>query len=236
MDGLELAVRFSYITNQLQFCGPSCATEQFLAFVRLKKHPEQVEASLKKFEALYPYLQVIAEKTGKHFTDYDVVEAYWIGNALLEKFTDEDMKDIIRRLVKRGMLASHANYLIEHLPTGLLPHHLANVLYVGVGKVTGSVETTLQNMDNCRPAWGRVLEVLKDKIIVAVQPLKKEKAYFLGEEETRTALYHPDLLAPRVGDVVALHWGFACMILDKKQQQSLQAYTQRLLKVIPTSI
>ena len=86
MKGVELAARFAYITNFLRYCGPEEASKQFNEYIEKQDNEKDVEASLKKFEGLYPYLSSIAEKTGKIFTDYDVVEAYWIGNKLLDKF------------------------------------------------------------------------------------------------------------------------------------------------------
>ena len=90
MDGLELAGRFSYITNALGYCGPDCAYEKFLEYVKGNKNTDDIEKALKRFEGLFPYLNAIAKKTGKKFTDYSVVEAYWIGNSLLDFVSSRD--------------------------------------------------------------------------------------------------------------------------------------------------
>src|SRR3989338_4408303 len=194
MDGTELAARFSYITNSLGFCGPEEASGQFINYIMGKGSPEKVESSIKKFEGLYPYLSSIAEKSKKHLLDYEVVEAYWIGNKLLDDFNDMDMKLIVTKLMQRGLPKSIGQKLIDEIPSGFLPHHNFNVFYVGVGKTTGSVETTLQNMDNCRVSWGRVVEVLKDKLIVQTRYLKKDSYYYLSEPENRTVVYLPRML------------------------------------------
>src|SRR3989338_6132626 len=136
MKGIELAARFSYITNSLRFCGPKEASKQFL--------------------------QYLSKKNNKDIFDYEVIEAYWIGNKLLDNFTDDDNKKIIKKLMQRGLPKSIGLDLIKNLPSGLVPHHNFNVMYVGVGRLTGSVETNLQNMDNYRISYGKVLEVLDD--------------------------------------------------------------------------
>ena len=175
MKGIELAARFSYITNSLRFCGPKKASKQFLQYLSKKNNEQKVKDSLLKFEGLYPYLSAIAEKNNKDIFDYEVIEAYWIGNKLLDNFTNEDNKTIIKKLMQRGLPKSIGENLINNLPSGLLPHHNFNVMYVGVGRVTGSVETNLQNMDNCRISWGKVLEVLQDKLLVQSNLLIKNK-------------------------------------------------------------
>jgi len=228
MNGHELCIQFSYITNVLQYCGPQCS-EAFKQYLREKNNKEAVEEAFKKFEGLYPYLTAIAKKHNKHFLDYDVVEAYWIGNKLLDAFTDDDVKDIIRLLMTRGLPKSIGEELITKMPTGFVPHHAFNVFYVGVGRITSSVDVTLQNMDNCRPSWGKVLEILPDKLLVQTQPLVKKDKIELGEEETKTIIYHKEFLQPKIGDIVALHWGFACAVLTEDQVKRLEHYTNKIL-------
>jgi len=232
MKGIELAARFSYITNSLRFCGPEKASKQFLQYLGKKNNELKVKESLLKFEGLYPYLSTIAEKNDKDIFDYEVIEAYWIGNKLLDKFTNEDNKKIIKKLMQRGLPKSIGLDLIKNLPSGLVPHHNFNVMYVGVGRLTGSVETNLQNMDNCRISLGKVLEVLDDKLLVQTDLLIKENDKFkLRKNETKTAIYLKQML-PKVkkNDFVALHWGFAPVILTKGQVMNLERYTKKVIE------
>ncbi len=234
MEGIELAARFSYITNSLRFCGPEEASKQFLQYLDKGDNEQKVKDSLLKFEGLYPYLSAIAEKNNKNIFDYEVIEAYWIGNKLLDNFTNEDNKKIIKRLMQRGLPKSIGLSLIKNLPPGLLPHHNFNVMYVGVGRVTGSVETNLQNMDNCRISYGKVVEVLDDKLLVQSNSLIKNKNKFnLKENETKTAVYLKQMLPDiKKDDMVALHWGFAPLILTKGQLRNLERYTDRILTIL----
>lgn len=235
MNGTELAVRFSYITNSLRFCGPKEAQDQFLKYLDNKDNEIRVQELLLKFESLRPYITQIAEKVDKDCFYYDVMEAYWIGNNLLEKFNDIDMKEIILKLVMRGLPKSTADKLLVNLPSGLVPHHNFNVMYVGVGSTTKSVENNIQNMDNCRISWGKVLEVQQEKLIVSSKTLKKndEKKFYLGEEETKTAIYQKKMLPTvKKDDTVALHWGFAPLILSNVQLNNLEKYTKKIIDVL----
>lgn len=229
MDGLELAARFSYITNSMHYCGPSAAGPAFLRYLEKKDNAEEVRAGLEKFEGLYAYLSVIAEATGKDFTDYDVVQAYWIGSQLLDKLDHEHLKEIIRRLVQRGFPAKLAEERIKHMPRGVAAHHDFNVLYMGVGLTSGKVEPTLANMENCRINTGRVVEVATNLTVMAHKLLYKDGKFLLSEEEPRTVTYLPEMLGPvKLGDIVAIHWGFAPLILTKEQYSTWEKYTKRI--------
>jgi|SRR3989338_6965829 len=234
MDGTELAARFSYITNFLRFCGPEEASGQFISYIKNKSDSAGVIESLKRFEGLYPYLSSIAEKHGKDFFDYGVVEAYWIGNGLLDKFDDEDMKSIIRKLHQRGLPKSFAHGLIKNLPSGFVPHHNFNVFYVGVGRTTGSVETTIQNMDNCRVSWGKVGKVMETSLIVSTNILRNNNGKLALEDgETKTAVFLKEMLPDvKKGDFVALHWGFAPLVLDEGQLENLKKYNKLILDAV----
>jgi len=238
MDGYELALRFSYITNLLRFCGPDGASSQFIRYLKKKDNSKEVEESLRRFEGLYPYLSAIASKSSRQFTDYEVVEAYWIGNPLLELFGDEDIRLIIKSLMQRGLPSSIGQRLLRDIPHGFVPHHNFNVFYVGVGNTTGSVETTLSNMDNCRISWGSVIERSGDTLFVNVPSLKKsDESYCLGESETKTVVFLPEMIGHvKKGDIVALHWGFAAMILNENQLNNLKRYTLSIFDVLNTKL
>jgi len=227
MEGVELCLRFSYITNSLQFCGPNGAHIKFLKYLENKEDKGNIENLLKKFEGILPYISVIAERNNKQIFDQQVIEAYWLGNELLDNLTDSDNKKIIENLIQRGLLRSIGEKLISNLPLGLSPCHLFNVMYVGVGMLTRSVETNLTNMDNCRISWGKVIEVLDDKLIVLTNKLEKENGkYILKNDEIKTVVYLKEMFFDiQKGDNIAIHWGLACMKLNEKQLENLKKYT-----------
>lgn len=237
MKGIELAARFSYITNILQFCGPKEASKKFRDYFSTGKNEESLRNSLMRFEAMYPYLKAIAEKNRKDAFDFDVVEAYWIGNSLLDSFDDKDMKKIISSLIERGLPKSIGKKLIYQLPPGFKPHHNFNVFYVGVGMVTGSVATNLKNMNNCRISYGRVLKKMNDKLLINTDKIIKiNNKFSVKKEKTKTAIFLPVLIKDiKKNDFVAVHWDFAPMKLTRKQVNNLEKYTNLTLSIMNQS-
>lgn len=233
-DGLDLAIRFSYRVNHLRYCGPKEAEEAFTAYLERKEHPQHVKECLRRFEGLLPYLDAIAKKHHKDLFDYEVIEAYWVGNELLEGWTTKELCGILDALEKRGLPPSHVKEKKKQLIEGMFPHHAWNVFFVGVGKITGAVPTTLMNMNKCRPSWGTVLEVKEDTLKVRMnEVIFQNKLFLLGKETENDASYLPSMLKEvKPGDAVALHWGFAGLILSKEQQEQLEQYTRRLLSIL----
>ena len=237
MDGIELAARFSFITNSLRFCGPEEASGQFVEYIKSSASAESVKESLKKFEGLYPYLSSIAQLSKKDFCDYEVVEAYWIGNKLLELFDEEGMKEIIQKLMQRGLPKSIGMPLIEKMPKGMVPHHNFNVFYVGVGNTSGKVPTTLQNMENCMISWGKVVDFHGNNLVVETISLSNEDGKLsLNEANVKTAVYMKEMISPKKDDYVAFHWGFAPYVLNEKQLENLKRYTNLVINKINNSI
>ena len=98
MNGIQLGARFSLATNRLRYCGPADAEAHFLRTISEGTDSEATADALSQFEALSPYLRAIAAKHGRDPFDFDVVEAYWIGNDLLDSFTREDFRAILAEL------------------------------------------------------------------------------------------------------------------------------------------
>lgn len=229
MDGVELAARFSLATSRLQFCGPADAEPTLYASITdAAKRPAAREA-LSRFEALMPYLEAIGRKHRLDPFDRRVVEAYWIGNELLDEFGKADFLPILEALTRRGLPRSVAHRLSEHLPDRPLPHHAFHVCFVGVGAVTGHVETTLANMEACRPAWGRVVRV-RDSTIAVSKPtlVADQRRLVLGPPSEATYTFDrrvvPDLAA---GRSVALHWAWPAIVLTTTQLSAIARYTDQ---------
>ncbi len=232
MQGVQLAARFSIATNRLKYCGPADAEPALFRTIVEGTDLEASRASLLRFEALEPYLTALAAKHGLDPLDHDVVEAYWIGNELLDDFTREDFLGVLDTLTRRGLPRSMADALAAHLPQRPLPHHVFHVSYVGVGNVTGHVKTTLPNMEACRPAWARVLRVAKGNLEVEKPPLAYVRGRLgMGPPVRETLAYDPRVL-PRVrkGDHVALHWNWPALVLDDGQLANLRKYTELSLE------
>ena len=224
----------------MRYCGPGEAVEPFRRFLvgdpDFEFDDEQLVGLLERFEGLYPYLAVIAQRNGIDDPfDERVVEAYWIGNRLLDVMTPDDYVSIIERLCERGLPSSFAGSLIADLPEGLVPHHNAHVCYVGPGRTARTVRATIETMDRCRIAPAKVLSIVDSNHLLAEQrSLRIESDRFvLTEPESRTIVYDARILQPVVGDVIAAHWGTAAYILSSEQHTSLRTYDEKVREAIP---
>jgi len=238
MDGVRLAALFSYMPNKLEYCGPKEASTLFYSYLKNNRNKDKVKELLVKFEALYPYLKVIAEGNERDLFDYDVVEAYWLGNKLAE-LDEKAAIRLIKMLNKRGLMDSVAKKLIKRLKKldekAISLTHLFHVVFVGVGAVTGSVPAIIENMDKCRISWGSVCEIRDSYLVVERNRLKnKDNEYFIDKNPEKVRVdydrnFFTDL---NTGDVVATHWGLAVKKLSSKELKNLKVYTQKVIELI----
>jgi Family of unknown function (DUF6390) len=226
-DGVRLGARFSLATNRLNYCGPEGAERWLHRAIVTGEGTDVARRALAGFEALVPYLEAIARKHGRDRFDREVVEAYWIGNPLLDAFERRDFAEILAALVGRGLPRSLADRLTAALPERPIPHHVFHVAYVGVGNVTGHVATTLPNIEACRPGWGTVTAVANGHLTLDRSTIALVDGRLgLGPERSGTLAYDPALLlAVRPGDAVAVHWEMPVMILSPDQVENLRRYT-----------
>lgn len=196
-----------------------------------------LESELKKFVGQQAYLKLIARATGLKPFDYNVAEALWIGNHLLERVSASALKRmILTRFTGKGMLSQkRALELAENFPAHAVPHHSFHVFFVG--SITGTVKTTPRFFDECRPAWGVVTKVFGRKAQVVYHPVlvKKSVLYFGGKKTKRISLEkHGINLVPglRAGDLVSFHWSFAAKELSHDEADRLDHYTQKNMDAV----
>jgi hypothetical protein len=231
MDGAALGARFSLATNRLGYCGPGDAEAVLYGAAVGDRPSAPAGEALLKFEALGPYLRAIGEKHGLSPLDARVVEAYWIGNDLLDAFDGSDFGKILDALVLRGLPARVAERLRSHLPEHPIPHHMFHVASVGVGAVTGHVPTTLRTMESCRPAAARVVTVGPASLGITLRRLALDDGTLgLGPEVAQELAYDSRLLPTvRPGSTVVLHWGVPVLELTDAQRAALALYSARSL-------
>ena len=233
MTGTRLCCSFSRIPSQKNYCGPTSAHKELAEFVRTGQNEGRVQELLSKFEGLHPYLCFIAERHNLKPFDYRVVEAYWIGNDLLDVFGRDDFKQLIPELEKRGLPGSYANRLREKIPIGAIPHHSFHVLFVGVGQLTGRLQTTLENMLNCMLSWGEVISVDQNTAVVSGPVLRYNNNKFeMSMNGGRVVSYDPALIQPKQGDMIAVHWNECAYILGREQLQNLRKYTNFVIEAV----
>jgi hypothetical protein len=232
MDGLALCARFSLATNRLAYCGPSGAEPALYdAVVRGEGSPRAREA-LSRFEALMPYLETIASAHGRDPFDREVVEAYWIGNSLLEAVDRNRFLSLLEALSRRGLPPSVARRLAAHLPATPVAHHAFHVAFVGVGAVTGHVPTTLPNIEACRPAWATVVAVRERELEIEGPTVRASGPRLELEGRTRRSVrFDPRALEDvKVGSRVAVHWSWPALLLGEREARELERWTRRSLE------
>ncbi len=232
MDGVALGARFSLATNRLSFCGPADAEPRLYRAITEGTGLAEARRSLERFEALLPYLEAIGRFHGLDTFDRRVVEAYWVGNELLDPFGPKEFARLLEALVERGLPRSVSRRLTERLPSRPIPFHAFHVAFVGVGSVTGHVPTTLPNMEACRPSWARVERRGDSSLTVSSPSLIATGGgrIGLGPETTAERPYDPRVLpAIAEGDWVAVHWGWPALQLEGPQRASLERYTREAI-------
>src|SRR3954454_8571301 len=82
--GPVLFARYAYGPNRLGYCGPDAVTELFEEGTS-GADDRALRELARRFEGAWPYLELIAHANGlSDALDRRVVEAYWLGNDLLD--------------------------------------------------------------------------------------------------------------------------------------------------------
>ena len=110
IDSLKKACLYSFPPNRLGYCGPENSWHQFQKFLSSPTEENASEAKelLKRFSALHPYLELIANANRLQPFDKEVVEAYWLGGSLLESVQYAEMQKTILAFQKFGLPRSIA--------------------------------------------------------------------------------------------------------------------------------
>ncbi|HJW21495.1 MAG TPA: DUF6390 family protein [Candidatus Limnocylindrales bacterium] len=241
--------RYAYGPNRLGYCGPDEAAELFEQATAGRGGSEADDHRLRalegQFEGAYPYLELIARANGiADPLDASVVEAYWLGSPLAANVRAADLGPSLEARFRPRLRADAWRWLSTTPAAGSVPVHAFHVLDVfpKVGLMrTGEIDRALEVMDACRIRWGRVLEVDGDWLVVASVPLELvEGRLRLGEpqpERIRGWLggtgFVDDL---RPGDVVSIHWDWACERLDRRHLAALRHWTVRELEIANRTI
>jgi hypothetical protein len=198
-----------------------------------------------RFEGAYPYLELIARAHGiSDVMDRRVVDAYWIGNALSDQVDPGLMLQSMDARF-RAQLAPEAWRWLEGKPqAGARPTHAFHVfdVFPRVGLMRGGAVTdAIKLMDSCRIRWGRVLDVKGEQLVVNAVPLRLvEGKLVLGEARPQTVRRWLDgtgfVSDVAAGDVVSLHWDWACEVLGPARLEALQRRTAHQLELASQTI
>lgn len=231
--------RFAYPPNALGYCGPGDPAE-LLGVAAEGSDVRAVSALAARFEGAWPYLQLIAACNGLDDPlDPRVVDAYWIGNSLLDRVSPAALAAHLDARFERRV-GSHFGPVSAAVFLGGAPHHSFHVfaVYPWLGLLRAGMDgAPLTVLDRCRIRWGRVLAVDGDAVTVRVRPLVLE-GYRLLEGPSRVEQVRRSVdglglaLGVEPGDAVAMHWDWVCDRLSPEAGGRLQHWTRRMLRAV----
>ncbi|MBU0624901.1 hypothetical protein KKF05_01005 [Patescibacteria group bacterium] len=240
MDGLLRCTRYAFGPNRLHYCGPD-ANREVLAYIEAGVSDPGLSALLQKFQTLYPYLCLIARANNiRDPFDDQVVEAYWLGNRLLENVNRyqfyRHLEDDLQ--LKKKVTPAQLDDITAPLAKNAVPHHSYHVFSVWKRTGHNDVPHTIESLDACRISWGTVTAVAGPKISVLRRPiLTIGNQLTLGEPQPitvwRSLDCREDIDDVRLGQIITMHWGVPCEVITLEQKKNLKKYTlQHLVNIV----
>ena len=231
LNGIARCSRYSFGPNRLHYCGPDANRELASLIEHGEANPE-LSVLLRQFKTLYPYLQYIS-RTNNIAEPFDtrVVEAYWLGNKLLETGNMAKMLGFLADdlSVKKKVSSREFEWLEEKIRAGAVPHHSFHVLNVWQMSGHSDKLDEVERMDECLVNSGKVLRVAGPEIIVLTESLSYANGkLFLSEPRekkiTRRLEAEYDIEQIKPGQIVSFHWSTPCEIINETQAKNLKKY------------
>lgn len=243
-SGPVLFGRYAFGPNRLGYCGPDDSAA-LLEYAAAGIDDGGLRALARGFEGAYPYLELIANANGiADPLDRSVVEAYWLGNGLTGAVRPSQFHESVEERFRARLAPTPWRWLEASLAGGGRPMHAFHVLEIfpRVGLLRGGeTPDVLATIDACRIRWGRVEAVCGDELVVSVAPVEMVDGKLrLGSPRSETITRwldgrgFVDDIAP--GEMVAIHWSWACDRLSGAQLDSLVAWTRLALRLANRAI
>ena len=244
LQGALTCARYAFAPNLYHYCGPETNGE-LGDYLKAELSDGGLVEHLTKFETLYPYFQAIAQANAiADPLDARVVEAYWVGNNLLDKVIEADVYRALvefQRLPKR-LPKKELKWLLPKIDQRARLHHSFHVFNVFSRTGHHTVKQTVETMDQCRISWGKILDsrfkILDSRISIKTQQLIYRNGKLMLVPIIKEVVVAQEELGKKLklGDVVSVHWGFVCDKLTKKQAAALEKYTLHHLKLANETI
>jgi len=227
-------IRYAFMPNRLQYCGGD-DNRTLLQYATAGVTDPDLTPMLRRFTGAMPYLELIARSNGiADPFDERVVEAYWIGNGLLERVEVRQLYDDMLARFGSRLTGRMREIVLGKAPAGARPHHAFHILDVHsrVGELAHSMET----LDGCRVSSARVVTAEGAELIVDRSPLElREGKLVVGAPRRERVLRQVEgqgfADTAAVGDLVSLHWGWVCEVLSEAQRASLERWTEHHLAI-----
>jgi hypothetical protein len=238
-SGLLLFIRYAFMPNHLGYCGGN-DQEVLFEHAAAGQSDRRLAPLLAKFTGAFPYLRTVAAANGiRDPFDARVVEAYWLGNELLDGVEAGALFRSLEERFGRQLTGSLREQVLRKPPQGARPYHLFHVL--DVYRHLDHDEVGMAAMESCRISWGQVRSVAGAELVVRRQPLVlREGKLALGEAVDERVLrsisdrgFADDVA---VGDWVSVHWGWTCEVLDQRKLANLQRWSAHHLALANQTI
>ena len=239
-NGLRLCAKYAYAPNSLHYCGPEKQSDM-AAYVARQIVDAGLAEILGKFETLYPYLRLIA--SSNHIDDpFDtrVVNAYWLGNPLLNNVKTRAFGDHLAYTLqlKKKLKAADFSSIMDQSIQGV-PNHTFHVMNIYIRTGHHAIIHTLKTMDACRISWGIIMNNelgnMNGEYMVRTRPLVyNSNKICLGEPVIKKVTHIGVPLT--VGDWVSLHWGVVCDVLTPQEKKQLMQITDSAMNLANTSV
>lgn len=232
MDGILRSSRYAFGPNRLHYCGPD-KNRELGERIKQEDADPGLHSILKEFKTLYPYLKLIAEANAiADPFDARVVEAYWLGNELLENIGKERLYNfLVADLeIKKKAESREMEWLEKKVSEGAVPHHSFHVLNVWRQTSPERVAQEFASLDECRVAAGEIVSANGPEVVVLTEPLvlaggKIALGAPIKKTLTRALEAEYDIEQLRPGELVSFHWGVPCEVLSSAQAANLKKYT-----------
>jgi hypothetical protein len=239
--GPLLFARYAYPPNALGLCGAE-ESRTLLEYGTAGASDGGLAELARSFEGAWPYLTLIAGANGiRDPLDPRVVEAYWVGNALLDRVTPGMLARHVEDRFK-GRVGRTWERIVDAVAAGAVPHHTFHVfaVYPWLGLLrTGSVEEPLSVLDRCRTTPALVAGIDGETVDVVAPALRWDgRRLVLGPWQRRRARFGEDglgFVTPERGDWVSLHWDFVCDRLTADQARRLHEANRRAVAAVNRS-
>lgn len=243
VSGPVLFGRYAFGPNRLGYCG----TDDHAALLghAASQDDGPLRSLARTFEGAYPYLELIARSNGiADPLDRRVVEAYWLGNSLTSAVNPSGLHRSLDERFRDRVSPASWRWLEAAVPAGARPVHAFHVLdiFPRIGLLRGGeAGDVLSVIDSCRIRWGRVASVQDGRLAVnapvlamvdgklRIGPMRRE----VVERWVDGIGFVDDVAA---GDVVSLHWGWACDRLTPRQLANLVSWTEFELQIANRAI
>lgn len=234
--GITSFARYAFPPNELGYCGPEEA-DILLQHTTSGDGVVEVAGRAPQFDGAWVYLEALGSAAGLDPLDPRVVQAYWLGNELLDVVDPADLLTMLRERFRGqagGLLAvvpESPRVLANHGFHVFLVYPWARLLGRGSNSGGGVPLSVLQA---CRIRWGTVVSVLGERVEVSSQPLTWDGTQLaLGTAVVESVRWSADgrslHAGPAVGDVVSMHWDWVCERLTAGEVEALSDATAHAL-------